>query len=204
MTCLTFNSNQTLEQWIYLTTKSAYFPVLNTTLFCPRYMYWTSSSFSSNGHAWEPRIEKSAMDGSNRSIITNLTADPIGLAHDRETNRLYWVEKDSRLIQYLNLDDPLNHVKVIDDQLRGQPISVTILGKFIYWTYLESGSWSGGVYRADKNTGAGITKVISLLGDPLDIHAYNTSRSTEAGKTQLKAKPSDFCCSIVATHARVS
>ena len=146
-------------------------------------MYWISNAKESNAiDGYMPAvIEKSYMDGSRRTVIANLTGakEANSLTYDQLSKRLYWVEKENKLIRCLELDNPVPK-KLISSQLE-EPYDIAIHGEYIYWTDGGTGSWSGGVYRAYKNNGSGIEQVVDILGKPMGLYSRDSSRSIDAG-----------------------
>ena len=70
------------------------------------YMFWTDWSYK------EPKIERSRMDGSERTVLVNKTTLtdirwPNGLAVDFDTNVIYWTDANADAIFRMDLDGGL-------------------------------------------------------------------------------------------------
>ena len=59
---------------------------------------------------------------------------------------------------------------------------LTLLGDYLYWT---SGWYNHGVYRADKETGSGVTNFFSSTGSLKGIRGYNLSEPFPKGKNKF-------------------
>ena len=72
-----------------------------------RLMYWTD--WGAN-----PKIERAGMDASDRLVIisSNLTW-PNGLAIDYETQRLYWADAGTKVIEFGNFDGTDRQVRIV-------------------------------------------------------------------------------------------
>lgn len=69
-----------------------------------------------NGNGTTFIVEKSALDGSNRKVLLTSTA-PIGsLTTDLESNRLYFVRKQTGAVEYLDLASPSEHHEVVPSE----------------------------------------------------------------------------------------
>ena len=162
-------------QWCSFYRLSAQCPVTvltNTALhFYRRYMYVSSCPFGAN-HT----IVKADMDGKNPNVLVTLgESRPVGLVLDKANNRLYWIEKITKKIRYVQL----NHVSQI---LTLQTLNFTVnhleMTDILNYLYIvESGSWYkfGAVYRVDKTTGM-VTKIVSSLWQPSGICGYSKTR----------------------------
>ena len=128
-------------------------------------MYWTD---------WGrfPKIEKAEMTGQQRSaIVTTGLRWPNGLTLDREKNRLYWVDAYLDTLEYLDLSQNNRVTLISSNYYLTHPFGLTILGDNLYWT---DWSWYA-VFGADKETGGNITRFVTGIGKPMDIHGYNLS-----------------------------
>lgn len=135
-------------------------------------MYWTD---------WgsHPKIEKAEMNGKRRVVLVSSSlAWPNGLTLDQGKNRLYWVDASYDKLEYLDLNNN-NRVTLITFQsVLPQPFGLTLVGDYLFWT-----DWyHRAVFRADKETGSGVTTFIADLGQPMDIHGYDLNELTIPGK----------------------
>ena len=137
-------------------------------------MYWTDQGSN-------PKIEKAEMTGRKRVVIVNSgLSRPNGLTLDRKRNRLYWLDGGYRNLEYLDFNQNKRVVLLSNSYNLYYSFGLTILGDYLYWT----SNWysSRGVYRADKETGNGITKFISSTGWLRGIRGYNLSEPFTTGK----------------------
>jgi sugar lactone lactonase YvrE len=89
------------------------------------------------------RVLRSDLDGSNVvEIIDNLDF-PTGVAVDGVGGKLYWLERDSKLIRRSNLDGTSPETLAQTDFVNGRDITVDPAGGKVYWTE------SGRIKRAD-------------------------------------------------------
>lgn len=102
--------------------------------FCFRYMYWTD---------WgsEPKIEKAALDGSQRIILINSGLGwPNGLSIDYKEKKLYWGDAKTDKIEVSNLDGS-DRRELVSDQLP-HIFGFTLLGEFFLYNSSSSLSLS--------------------------------------------------------------
>lgn len=135
----------------------------NGTLF---YTDW--GKFGTSG-----KIVRTTMAGSLKKVIvdTNL-AQPSGLAIDYDDNMLYWTDAVREKIERSDMNGQNREVLI---SATIYPFSITVFGKYIYWTDLQL----RGVYRAEKHTGANMIEMVKRLEDsPRDIQVYSTIRQT--------------------------
>lgn len=103
------------------------------------------------------RILRADLDGSNVvEIIDNLDF-PMGVSVDGAGGKLYWLERDSKLIRRSNLDGTSPETLAQTDVVNGRDITVDPVGGKVYWTE------SGRIKRADLD-GANLETV--FIGGP--------------------------------------
>ena len=134
-------------------------------------MYWTDWGSIA-------KIEHATMAGKERAVVVNSGLQyPSGLTLDKPKNRLYWVDSGYHKLEYLDLNTN-NRVTVISSvSVLNRPFGLTLLGDYFFWTdwFLDA------VYRANKETGGGVTAFITGLSEPLDIRGYNLSEQVTPG-----------------------
>ncbi|XP_022782783.1 low-density lipoprotein receptor-related protein 4-like isoform X2 [Stylophora pistillata] len=148
-------------------------------------MYWTNQGSN-------PKIEKAEMTGRKRVVIVNSgLSRPNGLTLDRKRNRLYWLDGGYRNLEYLDFNQNKRVVLLSHSYNLYYSFGLTILGDYLYWT----STWysSRGVYRADKETGNGITKFISSTGWLQGIRGYNLSEPFTTGNSSCLGNCSHIC-----------
>ncbi|KAG5887844.1 hypothetical protein JTB14_005610 [Gonioctena quinquepunctata] len=117
------------------------------------------------------KIFRTTMAGSlKRVIIDKDLAQPSGLAIDYEEQMLYWTDAVREKIERSDLNGKNREVLI---SATIYPFSITVFGKYIYWTDLQL----RGVYRAEKHTGANMIEIVKRLEDsPRDIQVYSDRR----------------------------
>ncbi|KAK9680220.1 Low-density lipoprotein receptor domain class A [Popillia japonica] len=135
----------------------------NGTLF---YTDW--GKFGTHG-----KIIRTTMAGSlKRVIVDKNLAQPSGLALDYDDQMLYWTDAVREKIERSDLNGQ-NRVVLVAATI--YPFSITVLGKYIYWTDLQL----RGVYRAEKYTGANMMEMVKRLDDsPRDIQVFSMKRQS--------------------------
>ncbi|CAH2276476.1 low-density lipo receptor-related 6 isoform X1 [Pelobates cultripes] len=126
------------------------------------YMYWTE---------WggKPKIERAAMDGTERLTLVPNVGRANGLTIDYVERRLYWTDLDTNLIESSNM---LGRERdVIADDLP-HPFGLTQYQDYIYWT-----DWSRrSIERANKTSGQNRTIIQGHLDYVMDILVFHSSR----------------------------
>lgn len=133
----------------------------NGTLF---YTDW--GKFGTSG-----KILRTTMAGSLKKVIIDKDlAQPSGLAVDYDDQMLYWTDAVREKIERSDLNGKNREILV---SATIYPFSITVFGKYIYWTDLQL----RGVYRAEKHTGANMIEMVKRLEDsPRDIQVYSSAR----------------------------
>ncbi|XP_017778488.1 PREDICTED: low-density lipoprotein receptor-related protein 2 isoform X2 [Nicrophorus vespilloides] len=117
------------------------------------------------------KILRTTMAGSLKKVIVDKNlAQPSGLAIDYEDQMLYWTDAVREKIERADLNGQNREILV---SATIYPFSITVFGKYIYWTDLQL----RGVYRAEKHTGANMMEMVKRLEDsPRDIHIFSPDR----------------------------
>ena len=133
----------------------------NGTLF---YTDW--GKFGTSG-----KIIRTTMAGSLKKVIIDKNlAQPSGLALDYEDQMLYWTDAVREKIERSDLNGDNRRILI---SATIYPFSITIFGRFMYWTDLQL----RGVYRAEKHTGANMMEMVKRLEDsPRDIQVFSSNR----------------------------
>ncbi len=164
--------------------------------------YWIDQGYE----AWEgdelPTIHQSSVDRSVSQIVIGSAQleEPGGLTADGE--HLYWQDKHSIGRATLKPD---GSVEAVDrDFISGLhgPAYPTVDGRYIYW--VELGQYELEIYRADKQTGAGIQSLVSipntedffsgnipygLTATEPEVHAALDTEALAFGSRQVGAGP---------------
>ncbi|KAH0616373.1 hypothetical protein JD844_027417 [Phrynosoma platyrhinos] len=126
------------------------------------FMYWTE---------WggKPKIDRAAMDGSERSTLVPNVGRANGLTIDYVKRRLYWTDLDTNLIESSNMLG-LDRDVIADDL--PHPFGLTQYQDYIYWT-----DWSRrSIERANKTSGQNRTVIQNHLDYVMDILVFHSSR----------------------------
>lgn len=120
------------------------------------------------------------MTGKERVVlVASGSLYPSGLTLDHEKNRLYWVDSSYHALEYLDLNLNNRVTLIRSYYVLPSPFGLTFLGDNLYWTDTQRRA----VYRANKETnGKDVTKFVSGIGQPMDIHGYNLSEYSKPGK----------------------
>ena len=99
-----------------------------------------------------PRIEKSGMDGSARSVlVTDNVMWPNGITLDLVSERLYWADATLKIIGSVNFDGTAPRIIKEKSPALHHPYSVSVLEDWVYWSdWQQSGS---NIFRANKFDG---------------------------------------------------
>lgn len=145
---------------------------------------------------WGPnaKIERSYMDGSERTAITNDGIYwPNGLALDFATDRIFWADAKHHVIENSKLDGT-DRKKILSNNLP-HPFALTIFEDNMYWTDWHTKTISS----ANKVTGKNFRHVHEGLHFPMDIHSYHKARQPlfenrcAEDKRKLKGGCSHLC-----------
>ncbi|XP_070804166.1 low-density lipoprotein receptor-related protein 6 isoform X2 [Pituophis catenifer annectens] len=126
------------------------------------FMYWTE---------WggKPKIDRAAMDGSERCTLVPNVGRANGLTIDYVKRRLYWTDLDTNLIESSNMLG-LDREVIADDL--PHPFGLTQYQDYIYWT-----DWSRrSIERANKTSGQNRTIIQNHLDYVMDILVFHSSR----------------------------
>ncbi|KAM4901333.1 low-density lipoprotein receptor-related protein 6 isoform 6-T6 [Sylvia borin] len=126
------------------------------------FMYWTE---------WggKPKIDRAAMDGSERTTLVPNVGRANGLTIDYAKRRLYWTDLDTNLIESSNMLG-LDRETIADDL--PHPFGLTQYQDYIYWT-----DWSRrSIERANKTSGQNRTIIQGHLDYVMDILVFHSSR----------------------------
>ena len=149
---------------------------------------------------WAPiqRIERSALDGTQRTVIVNNSGRANSLTIDYMERRLYWADIDSNKIFSSGLDGS-NRVSLLKDQLR-KPYGLTVYQNFIYWTDWETNT----IERADKSDGQNRTLIQTQLDYVIDLVVYHNSRQSGWNPCAVNNGGCDhLCLAIPGANQRV-
>ncbi|KAL4220501.1 Low-density lipoprotein receptor-related protein 2 [Mactra antiquata] len=154
-------------------------------------IYWTD---------WgeEPKIETSAMDGSERSVILRLQNDswPNGIALDVNTMNLFWLDARHEVIGRINVETGMK--KIFYTEPKAHYFGITLIGDSLYVTdwfrkHVSKLSLNGGVF-----TQVGPSKFSRLNG----IAGYKKSDIRIVFSKCLDNPCSHLCLPISETNFR--
>ncbi|CAF1308989.1 unnamed protein product, partial [Didymodactylos carnosus] len=130
---------------------------------CKGYLFW-----SDVGNY--PSIRRSSLTGRQQTyLITTNVRWPNGLTIDFDDDRIYWADAYLDRIERAGFDG-LNR-ELLTSAVH--PFAIVVHDHFIYWT-----DWAlGGVYRAEKYTGANVVEMQNGFPyRPMDIHVVTDQR----------------------------
>ena len=155
-------------------------------------MYWTD--WGAN-----PKIEKAAMDGSERQVIVtgNMTW-PNGLTIDQATNRLFWADAKLDKIEVSDLSGG-NRQLIMSSADDIHPYGLAVHQKMLYWTDWNTKSISR-FNLSSKNQQI----IVTGLQKPMDIHVFDSSLTFSGTKfTSFNTNASVMnCYRPLSTHRK--
>ena len=152
-------------------------------------MYWCN--WGSN-----PKIELANMDGhGRRELVTRGLYWPNGLTLDDVNDRLYWVDAFLDVLEYYDLK--LHKITtLLQDGILLHPFGLTSIDDQLYWT-----DWYNPVvYKADKETASNSNILVSALSQPMDIHAYDRSKTLPGKDLRLTNVSRNHQSFLVRSH----
>ena len=115
-------------------------------------------------------MERSALDGADRTTYLPDVGRVSGLAIDFDADRLYWANLDHRTIESVDLASGGDRRLVVAGLER--PYGLTLFRDFIYWT--DQGTRT--IERAHKVTGQNRTRIQYTSADVMDISVTSSPR----------------------------
>lgn len=151
----------------------------------PIHGYLFYSDWGSN-----PNIGRANMDGSGHRILFSspIVQWPNGLTLDYMANRLYWVDAQKDTISSCTYDGKdyksvLSKVKQLT-----HPFAVAIHKDLMYWD-----DWhQKAIFMADKNSGKGITEILSGMSGAMDLKAFSLLH--RQGNNSCSSNPCSHLC----------
>lgn len=133
-----------------------------------RWMYWTDWGFPA-------KIEKSSMDGLNRSVLHNTDLLAKRLTIDYETQILYWADANLDKIERSNVDGSNRTLLTSGDNIL-HPFSITFFRGVIYWS-----DWSfQSIISAPVDAADNITVIVLRLPEhPMAVHVISRERQPD-------------------------
>ena len=134
-----------------------------------RLMFWTDWGAT-------PKIEKATLSGTQRVAIvtTNLTW-PNGIELDIGNKRIYWVDAG---VDTIESADYHGNNRVLVMLVTGyHPFGVTLIPPFLFFT-----DWTNFIYKLDATTGYYMESINSVIGRPMGIVTYDSSRQPPGTK----------------------
>ncbi|XP_018026122.2 low-density lipoprotein receptor-related protein 4 [Hyalella azteca] len=124
----------------------------------------TGALFWSDWNEQNPRIEKSYMDGQNRTVLVDTdVAWPNCLTIDWERNELFWTDAKTNKIEALALDGSKR--RTVLKYSVPHPYGIAVLDEWLYWT-----DWSDkSLQRALKASGERNSTVKRSMKAPMDV-----------------------------------
>ncbi|XP_059475497.1 low-density lipoprotein receptor-related protein 1 isoform X2 [Neocloeon triangulifer] len=132
------------------------------------WMFW--SDWSESQSLKPGRIEKAAMDGSQRQIFVNKNVKwPSGLTIDYTGKKLYWCDAHKNVIERINLDG-LNREVILEGNELKSPYGLAYYNDMLFWTEMQNGSVIK--YYMNNKT----LEILALMNPPVyNIILYDNS-----------------------------
>lgn len=142
-----------------------------------RWMFWADWGSGSEDGPRGRRIERAALDGSQRMRLSTQVGRVNSLSVDHGAQRLYWTDLDANTIESSDLSG--DHRRTVVGARAGQrPFGLALYQEFLYWTDLEGHS----IERALKSTGANRSRLLAPLKYIDDLLVFHSAR--QAGWNQ--------------------
>ncbi|XP_003373299.1 putative Low-density lipoprotein receptor domain class A [Trichinella spiralis] len=111
---------------------------------CKGYVFWSDTGFKAKGGAYQPRIERATMAGTNRRVIVNTEISLVSvMSVDTEKQTLYFSDLNRLKIERVDYDGRNRRV-ILED------IRATGLDLYKNWLYFTDSS-ANGIYRIYEN-----------------------------------------------------
>lgn len=127
----------------------------------------------------KPRIERSGMDGSHRSVVVQESVRwPNGITLDLDLQRIYWIDAKLNLVGSADLDGANSRVVFYSREVLKHPFSVSVFEDWMYWSDWDKNA----IFRANKFNGSQPAPVtpLKMKQIPMVVHVYHPYRQPEA------------------------
>ena len=108
----------------------------------------------------QPRIVRARMDGTEQKVLFHSRHEvlsPAGLSVDLVRDRIYWTDSSLHRISSADLDGSSVRVVLTDSQHLQQPVSVSVLEDWVYWSDVDT--HTNNIYKANKFDGSGLVRI---------------------------------------------
>jgi hypothetical protein len=122
----------------------------------------------------ESRIERSGMDGSDRSVLAKDNVIwPNGITLDLVLERIYWIDAKLHIIGSVGFDGSRPHILSQHSAFLYHPFSVSVFEDWVYWT--EWGKNSSSILRTNKFGGSEVKQITNAQQHmkPMAVKAYH-------------------------------
>ena len=145
-----------------------FYKILSERLFLlGSFVYWTDWGI-------DERIEKADMDGRNRvTVIDSGLYYPNGLALDFDRNWLYWIDGLYERLEVYEFPTNTRRQVISSHVYLSYPFGLALNQNHLYWT----SQYYYGIYRADRQNGGNVVKILSTESQPQLIHAYDVNNT---------------------------
>lgn len=118
------------------------FSFKNLFLYGFRYLFWTNANMRA------PSIERSNLDGSNRTIIVSKDLHvPLGVSVDQAERKLYWSQELEGIYYSIERSDLDGSNREVMRAMHHQPYSLSVGPDYIYWV----DGTNNAVWRKEKS-----------------------------------------------------
>jgi len=151
-----------------------------------------------------PRIERSGMDGSDRSVLAKDNVIwPNGIALDLVLERLYWIDAKLHVIGSVGIDGSNPNILSQHSSSLYHPFSISIFEDWVYWTeWAKNGS---SIYRANKFDGSQVNQVSNAPQHqkPMTVKVYHQFLQKSSNNLcALRKSPCSHICVPVAQKVK--
>lgn len=151
---------------------------------CGRYLFWTNTNTKA------PSIERSNLDGSNRTVIVSRELHaPLGVAVDQVERKLYWCQELEGVYFSIERSDLDGNNRDVMRSMHQQPFTLSIGVDFIYWA-----DWTNkAVWKKDKNH-------FDEGFDPIKVHGFPNTPTGLVAFVDGEAKSDAECRAIIRAY----
>lgn len=122
----------------------------------------------------QPRIERSGMDGSHRTVLVEENVIwPNGITLDLVLERIYWIDAKLHIIGSAGLDGSDSRILSQHTAHLYHPFSISVFEDWVYWS--EWGKNASSIFRANKFDGSEVQQITSAQhhAKPMAVRVYH-------------------------------
>lgn len=151
------------------------------------YLIWASAS----------RIERTRLDGSNRTVLMNQSLTITDIALDYDNKMIYWCDTISNTIERMSYFG--THHEVLLNHSLEYPVGLTLLGDTLYW--IDTAHERGSIKSGSVNNLSNYTLMLSNIGDSLkDIQVFSPKKQKGTNQCSKNNGGCEELCLFNGTH----